>query len=284
LAQNRVEKDIMLRARSKRRSQRRLGTTYQSYADAYNGVIGTVQVQRLPAFDGGRLSKLLAGVLLAFLAWLFYSLFSSPSFYVSQVEVHGNTLTSVSEIYLATELEGMNVFWVNPELVKERIEALPYVKRAEVQVALPSQVIVTVEERLPQLVWRSRGNNKIWWIDTEGVVLEPRGILEGAVVVNDENTPPLALGAGQRLAPSILASIRALHALLPDLREMTYETNWGIGFRTGEGWPVYLGDEHQMALKLAILKALRRQMIEQKATPHYIDLRFPPDARFQVER
>jgi hypothetical protein len=39
-----------------------------------------------------------------------------------------------------------------------------------------------------------------------------------------------------------------------------------------------------MALKLAILKELRRQMIERRTTPRYIDLRFPPDARFQIER
>ncbi|MGC8877724.1 MAG: cell division protein FtsQ/DivIB [Anaerolineae bacterium] len=275
----------MVRLRGKRRSQRRLGTiAYQSYTDVYRDSVQTMQLQRLSTFDGRRLSKLLAGVLLVLLAWSFYLLFSSSSFYVSQIEVNGNTLTSLSEISLAAELEGMSIFWVDPEIVKVRVEALPYVKRAEVHVTLPAQVVVTVEERIPQLVWRSSNDEKVWWIDTEGVVLEPRGILEGALVVTDESAQPLILEAGQRLDPSILASVRALHALLPDLREVTYEANWGIGFRTGEGWPIYLGSEHQMAFKLAILKELRRQMIERRTTPRYIDLRFPPDARFQIER
>lgn len=272
-----------MRVHSKRRSQRRLGTAaFQSYPDAYHGSVQIMRLQHLSPFDGRRLSKLLAGVLLALLACSLYLLFSSPSFYVSQIGVNGNTLTSLSEIYLATKLEGMSIFWVDPETVKSHIEALPYVKQAEVRIMLPAQVTITVEERIPQLMWRSSNDDRVWWIDTEGVVLEPRGILEGALIVTDESAQPLVLKAGQELDPSILASIQALHALLPDLREVTYETNWGIGFRTGEGWPVYLGDARQMALKLTILKELRRQMIERKATPRYIDLRFPPDARFQI--
>ncbi|MDW8072306.1 MAG: FtsQ-type POTRA domain-containing protein, partial [Anaerolineae bacterium] len=212
-----------------------------------------------------------------------YSLFSSPMFYVSQPEVRGNMLTSLSEIYQATGVEDISIFWVDSEIVKERLEALPYVKRAEVQVKLPAQVTITIQERIPHLVWRSISDDTEWWIDTEGTVLEPRGVLEGALVVHDEGAQPLVREAGQKLSPSVLASIRALHALLPDLREMTYETSRGIGFRTGEGWPVYLGDAHQMEFKLAILKELRRYMIEKGVTPHYIDVRFPPDARFQVE-
>lgn len=239
---------------------------------------------RVSTFDTGRLSKLLAGVLLVLSAWSFYSLFSSSMFYVSQPEVHGNTLTRLDEVYQATELDGVSIFWVDPEIVRARIESLPYVKRAEVQVKLPVQVTITIEERIPHLIWRSVSDDKVWWIDTEGIALEPRGILEGALVVSDESAQPLVWEAGQRLAPSILASIQALHGLLPDLREMTYEASWGIGFRTGEGWPVYLGDDRQMELKLAILKELRRYMVEKRVTPRYIDVRFPPDARFQIER
>jgi len=259
-----------------------LGTAYRSYTDGYQDAIGTLQVQRLPVFDMGRFSKLLAGGLLVFFAWSFYLLFSSSTFYVSQVEVQGNVLTNLNEIYAATELEGMSIFWVDPEVVRGRVEALPYVKRAEVQVTLPANVVIAIEERVPQLVWRSNNDNKTWWIDAEGVVLEPRGVLEKALVVCDESVPPLVREAGQRLAPSILASVRELHALLPDLMEMTYTADWGISFKTGEGWPVYLGDERNMELKLTILKALRRQLVEQNTTPRYIDLRFPPDARFQI--
>ncbi|PWH18969.1 MAG: hypothetical protein DDG58_05700 [Ardenticatenia bacterium] len=273
---------LKLQPRSKRRSQRRLGATRQSAGASYYDV-GAIPVHRVATFDSGRLSKLLAGVLLVALIGVFYILFASPMFYVSQLEVYGNTITSSSEVHQAADLEGVSIFWVDPETVRARIEALPYVKRAEVQVRLPAQVSITIEERIPHLVWQSVHDDKVWWIDTEGIALVPRGILEGALVVKDENAQPLVQEAGQRLSPSILASIRALHALLPDLREMTYQTSWGIGFRTGEGWPVYLGDEDQMEFKLAILRELRRRMIEQGATPRYIDVRFPPEARFQVE-
>jgi cell division septal protein FtsQ len=273
----------MLRSRSKRRSQRRLGATLPSAGTLYYDTAAT-RVYRVSTFDRGRLSKLLAGILLLALVGSFYGVFSSPMFYVSQIEVYSNTLTSAGEVHQAAGLEGMSIFWVDPEIVRARIEALPYVRRAEVQVRLPAQVSITIEERIPNLVWQSVRDDKVWWIDTEGIALEPRGILEGAIVVRDESVQPLVQEAGQRLAPSILASIRALQALLPELREMTYQTNWGIGFRTGEGWPVYLGDEHQMEFKLAILKELRRRIIAQGATPRYIDVRFPPEARFQIER
>lgn len=274
---------LMLRSHSGRRSQRRLGTTTQSASGVYYD-IGTMPTYRVSTLDSGHLSKLLAGVLLIASACSFYLLFSLPMFYVSQPEVHGNILTSLDEVYQATELEDMSIFWVDPEIVRTSVEALPYVKWAEVHVGLPAQVTIAIEERIPCWIWQSVNNATMWWIDTEGVVLEPRGVLEGALIIQDESAQPLVKEAGQRLAPSILDSIRTLQALLPALREMTYETSRGIGFRTGEGWPVYLGDARQMELKLAILKQLRRHIIEQGGTPRYIDVRFPPDARFQLER
>jgi cell division septal protein FtsQ len=132
-------------------------------------------------------------------------------------------------------------------------------------------VTIAVEERMPQLVWRT--GDATWWIDTEGKVIQPRGVLERAITITDVDS--VLLEAGGSIAPSVLARIAALHGLLPDLSEMLYSPKLGIGFTTGEGWPVYLGDERDTETKLTVVKALRKQLMERGITPQLIDVQFP---------
>jgi cell division protein FtsQ len=261
----------VIRGRSRRRSQRRLGTDYQTYSSQYHSTVATLRMQALPAFDTGRLSMVLAAGLLIVLGWALYSVFTSSSFYVSGVDVRGNVMVSADEIYSASQLEGMSIFWVDTEAVKSRIESLPDVKSASVHTTLPAGVTITIEERAPQRVWQS--GDTTWWVDTEGIVMAPRGVLEGGIVITDDDGE--AINAGDVIAESVLDSVEALHLLLPDLSEMLYSHQRGIGFRTGEGWPVYVGDASDMKSKLTVLKALRKQLLDQRFTPAFINLQYP---------
>jgi cell division protein FtsQ len=54
---------------------------------------------------------------------------------------------------------------------KARLEAVPWIKHAQVMRLLPSSLQVVVEERTPYAVWQNKGQTYV--IDAEGVVLAP---------------------------------------------------------------------------------------------------------------
>jgi len=209
-------------------------------------------------------------LLLLVLGWAVYTIFASPDFYVYGAEVQGNTVVTPEEVYAASELEGMSIFWINPDEVAARVEQLPNVKSARVRLRLPARVTIAIEERTPELVWQT--GDARWWVDAEGTVVPPRADLPGALTIIDTDGQPVS--PGQQLDPSILAAARSLHRLLPELPVMHYSRATGISFTTGEGWPVYLGDGENMDAKLSILVALRKELLARGVSPEFIDVRF----------
>ncbi len=261
----------MARRRTGRRSQRRLGTQYHSSARRVRfSLIPTAERRNTLWVWQARGSRLIAALLLVALGWATYAIFDSPNFYVYGAEVQGNTVVTADEVYAASELEGMSIFWVNPNEVTARVEALPNVKSARVRLRLPARVVITIEERTPELVWQT--GDARWWIDAEGIVVPPRADLPDALTIIDTDAQPVS--PGQQIDPSILAAARSLRRLLPELPVMHYSRATGISFTTREGWPVYLGDGQDMDAKLSILVALRKDLLARGVSPEFIDVRF----------
>ncbi len=248
-----------------RRSQRRLGTQYHSSAHSIGFTLAPV-IGPWQAYG----SRLAAALLLAALGWAAYAVFTSSSFYVYGAEVQGNAVVTPEEVYASSQLDGTSVFWVAPDAVAEKVKALPNVKSARVEVRLPAHVTITIEERTPELVWRT--GSALWWIDAEGVVVPPRGDLSSPLTIIDMDAQPVS--AGQRLDPSILEAAGSLRRLLPELPEMHYSRATGISFTTREGWPVHLGDGQNMDAKLTVLVALRKDLLARNVAPEFIDMRF----------
>jgi cell division septal protein FtsQ len=253
------------RRRTSRRSQRRLGTQYPSTARQVRFSLAPI-AGRWQAYG----SRLMAALLLVILGWATYAIFDSPNFYVYGAEVQGNTAVTPDEVYAASGLEGMSVFWVDPAAVATRLESLPNVRSARVQVRWPARAIISIEERTPVLIWQT--GEARWWVDAEGVIVPPRSDLSEAVTIIDTDAEPLS--PGQRLDPSILEAAQALRRLLPELPVMHYSHTTGISFTTREGWPVYLGDGQNMEAKLTILVALRKELLARGVSPEFIDVRF----------
>jgi cell division septal protein FtsQ len=231
------------RRRAGRRSQRRLGTQYYSTAQR-------TPFSLAPAAPKWQAvgPRLMAALLLVILGWTTYYIFSSPRFYVYGVEVQGNVLVAAEEVYAATELEGVSIFWVDSDQTAARVEALPSVKSAQVKVRLPAQVVITIEERNPEFVWQI--GDAQWWIDVEGTVIPSRTVLSNTLTIIDIDAQPVS--PGQALDPSII----------------------GISFNTPEGWPVHLGDGQNMDAKLTILINLRKDLLARGTAPEFIDIRF----------
>ena len=110
---------------------------------------------------------------------------------------------------------------------KERLEAVPWIRHAQVMRLLPSTLQVVIEEREPFAVWQNKG--KTFVIDDEGAVLAPalpQAYPDLPLVVGE--------GAGERAAElyAILEPYQDLkRRMLAALR--VGERRWTLKLRTG---------------------------------------------------
>src|ERR1700709_691003 len=97
-----------------------------------------------PGFVGWAFGRALAMALLVGAAWVVYDSASSDRFQVRSIRVQGNVLLSRGEIENVVAVTGANIFWVDRGQVAVRLRALPLVQRAEVSMALPDTVEITI--------------------------------------------------------------------------------------------------------------------------------------------
>ena len=253
--------------KSPRRSELRLGkraTNYQIaiFTRLLTPVIQLVQHHKI---------RLSGGLLLVSLLTIFYMLFTNPMFFVYGADIQGNAAVSNKEIYLVSNLHNQSVFWLDVETISANITALPNIKIAQVKVSLPAHVTIQVEERNPELLWETGQN--IWWVDSEGVVVPPRGDTEGMLRIIDNDQQPLDVG--YKIDPTIIRGAQMLQMLVPGLSAIQHSRAKGLTVATPQGWPVYLGDGSEMQRKLSSLTAVLTQIKTESLTPLYIDLRDP---------
>lgn len=252
-----------------RRSQRRLA----GQSIRYETTTPRLRLSVTPALGfwqawGGRI---VGGLALALLVWITFLLFTEDAFYVYDAEVRGNRVLSAAEIYSASGVDSQSVFWLDPSQIAANVTRLPNVKTARVKVSLPARVTITVEERLPLLVWQT--GETTWWVDSEGTVVPPRSEASGHLLVIDDDGRPLQVN--DRIAPTLIEGVNQLRVLRPDSREIHYSQAHGLSIVTPEGWPAYLGDGSEMAAKLAVLEAVRYDLVARNVTPQFIDVSFP---------
>ncbi len=217
---------------------------------------------------GAKISGL---VVLAFLVWTFYTLFVTPSFYVYGADIRGNYALSAREIYTASGIDNQSIFWVNPAEIADKVTALPNIKSTDVSVILPSRVAINVVERRPQLLWQV--DNKVWWVDQEGIIVPPKTNVEGMLRIIDDDRQPVEVGF--QIDPTIIKGAQALRILAPDVSVIRHTRAQGLIVATPEGWPVYLGNGSEMRAKLVVLSSLLANIRENDSNPSFIDLRNP---------
>lgn len=96
----------------------------------------------------------------------------SDFFNVVAVDVEGVEQTTVREVESAVGFtgSGINIFTLDPELGRRRIERLPWIKSAVVTRVLPDRLRVVVEERRAHGVVVRDG---LWLVDADGNVFAP---------------------------------------------------------------------------------------------------------------
>ena len=217
--------------------------------------------------QAGRVVSLL---LLLGLTWVLVDFFVSYAFFVYDADIQGNHLLSAQEIYEASGIDGYSIFWIQPEEVEKKLEAIPYIRKATVRCRLPHRVEIVVQERKPIILWRMK--NQALWVDEEGKAMKPLQDLSGLIRIEDENGD-VATENGN-MDPAIALGVQQVHRLLPEVNLFYYNRSHGLQFVTPEGVQVYLGDGRDIAYKVRVMDAILHEVKREGRTVHLVDVRY----------
>ena len=221
----------------------------------------------------------------------------SPTFHVQQITIEGTQNQRLIEAIRRMGIQGQDIFLLSRSALVARLEALPLVASASVSIQLPDSVTVTVQERVPVLLWQS--GKTIFGIGQDGVVIAPLSELSGtdrlALVVDKRQAA--GMHPGTRLPAADIAFVEQVFAQLPEIEGVAPFTleyvdrvkegtqsvpanQAGSGsyvIVSENGWLAYLGDaqnSNSLTNRLQELQqilSMTRQQHMQLAT---IDLRF----------
>ncbi len=96
----------------------------------------------------------------------------SAGFVVRDVTVEGRRRTARADLVAAVGLKTGDMIFARPVAdIRRDVEALPWVRRADVRRRLPDAIFIRIEERRPFARWQVDG--KLYLTDREGVVIGP---------------------------------------------------------------------------------------------------------------
>ncbi|MFZ4541031.1 MAG: cell division protein FtsQ/DivIB, partial [Rickettsiales bacterium] len=140
---------------------------------------------------------------------------ASLGFKINQVTLTGRKHASAKDIKAALGIEqGEPILKLSLEAMKARLLLIPEVKSVTISRALPDQLVVAIQERVPAAWWQLDGVQKL--IDAEGEVLSRdkyKGKLTLPVVVGDDAPKHVGqllalLESAPSIKPDVIAAVR----------------------------------------------------------------------------
>jgi cell division septal protein FtsQ len=113
----------------------------------------------------------LATAVVGFVAYtVTHYLYTSPSFEVKQIQVLGHTRVRETQVLTQADIpDDANIFSVDLDAMRQRVEALQWVRYASVQRVLPDKITIKVFEREP--IGLARIGGEIYQFDADATVL-----------------------------------------------------------------------------------------------------------------
>jgi cell division protein FtsQ len=146
--------------------------------------------------------------------WKAIAASSHLGFKVDEILVVGRSETRQEELLDAVRLaRGAPILAFDLDAARQRVEALPWIRRATVERMLPDTILINVEERRPVAIWQHDGNFAL--IDDNGEVILRKGLDRFAdlIVVVGDDAPRHAtrlletLGMAPELVPWVRAAV-----------------------------------------------------------------------------
>ena len=206
-----------------------------------------------------RVLLILGGFVLA--ALLSWGATRTPLLNVDTLRITGTSRTTPADIATASGLErGMAMFDVHTEAARRRIEAMPWVRRAQVKREWPSTVVVDVQERQPVATLPGQGG--VATVDRSGRVL--------AVSPTPPSGQPLLLGLAPAGPPGTMIGARAADllavaqavppAVVPRVAGVALAEGGQVELRLRPSGVVRLGPPDKLADKLLAVETVLAQV------------------------
>ena len=163
-------------------------------------------------------TRAVAALVLVLTGLAIYGVGASPVFsFRGPLDLRGATWTSPGDVAnLLGISDGTNLVTLRTDALASRLEALPAVRSAEVQVVLPNSIQVDLDERRPILVWQTGAGRFL--VDADGVAFIR--LADGAAAPN--GLPTIAddragstVGIGGLIDPVAFDAARRLGSLQP---------------------------------------------------------------------
>lgn len=185
-------------------------------------------------------------------------------------------------LYPRADVDGWSIFWLQPQVVRERLLEHSWVAGAQVEMRLPAILDVSIQEREPVAVWTT--NDGSYWLAANGAALpmSPQEASNLPATTLPQIVDPLR--SAETLAPNrplhmqagILESALALMEALPELDgKVRYNQTVGLNFPLPDPqvW-VYWGDGLDMQHKLENLAAASEMVRSGDSPAQILDIRF----------
>ncbi len=201
------------------------------------------------------LSPVRAGAALVLLlsAAAIYGVGASSAFDYRSIQVDGSRFTdpAVIESTLAVA-RGQNLFELSTRPLVAALESLPTIRAAHVDVRLPGTLAVSVDERVPVMVWQV--GDRHFLADADGFLFalmpaHPPAEAASLPVIDDQRIASTGLDLGKHLDPVDVDAATRLASLMPgDLDSsavslavaVTDENGFTVGTRPGS-WSAVFG-------------------------------------------
>ncbi|MFN3232856.1 MAG: cell division protein FtsQ/DivIB [Alphaproteobacteria bacterium] len=150
-----------------------------------------------------------------------------PGMLVGRVDISGAEHVSHDAVMAAAEIaSGQNIAELSLSEVRERVEALGWVKTAQVSRLLPDTVRIKIIERVPFALWQYEGRIRL--IDGEGVEIADQAAgFEHLPMVVDLGAPGHAAELFEMLQAQPALALRVIAAV------RVGDRRWNIRFRGG---------------------------------------------------
>ena len=211
-------------------------------------------------------------------------LLAQPAFRPRHIEVVGTKHLTAAEVTGALNLPGdRNIFLLSQVELATRLQALPWVRSASVNLSLPDRVSVTVTEWTPSAVLQV--GETTYYLNDLGEVLDPAAEAGGLPVINRPDFGPAKDGqhaVGSDLLP-MLVQLRAgfPSAFKISVTSFRLDRREVLSAQTDRGWTIIFGqmvtadDRASLEPKLAALRALSSRIDLVSAPIQYINLENP---------
>lgn len=247
-----------------------------------------IHMPAIPAIKFGW--RFLSFFLSALLGWAIYSIWTSPTYQVTEANVYGNQRIDVNEINSVLGVIGKPVFLVIPEQVERTLQLTFHdMASISVKVSLPNRINVTVTERQPIIAWQQDGG--LTWIDSEGVAFKPRGQVEGLIPVTAMAPPPEIQTSVDNpqvipafISTRLVTALQTIATQIPAGTPIHYEPQYGLGWKDDRGWIAYFGQNTEdMKLKLQIYQTMVDWLIQRDVHPSMISVAYPDAPFYRLE-